>query len=235
MLTRTQLQPSASATTVAHRSPVWTTAVPASGQDALAEALQMMGAAMSYGRNEEIYGEGEPSEFIYLVKTGAVRTYKLLNDGRRQIGAFHLPGDIFGLEVGDQHRFTAEAISDSTVIVIKRSTLVSLATRKAELAGQLWALTAQELSHVQDLMLMLGRKNAQERVAAFLLEMDGRGPVGAAVELPMSRQDIADYLGLTIETVSRTLTQLENAATIALQSSRRIVLRNRGALNRLNA
>jgi CRP/FNR family nitrogen fixation transcriptional regulator len=208
--------------------------VAADSHDPLAEALQMMGAAMSYGRNEEIYGEDEPSEFIYLVKTGAVRTYKLLNDGRRQIGAFHLPGDIFGLEVGNQHRFTAEAISDSTVLVVKRSTLVSLATRKAELAGQLWALTAQELVHVQDLMLTLGRKNAQERVAAFLLEMAGRVPAGAAIELPMSRQDIADYLGLTIETVSRTLTQLENAAAIALQSSRRIVLRNRGALNRLN-
>jgi len=235
MLTRTQLQPNTSGNTTIARSPAWANrAAPASGQDALAEVLEMMGAAMSYGRNEEIYGEDEPAEFLYLVRTGAVRTYKLLNDGRRQIGAFHLPGDIFGLEVGEQHRFTAEAISDSTVLVVKRSTLVSLATRKAELAGQLWALTAQELAHVQELMLTLGRKNAQERVAAFLLEMAGRAPAGAAIELPMSRQDIADYLGLTIETVSRTLTQLENAAAIVLQSARRIVLRNRGALSRLN-
>jgi CRP/FNR family nitrogen fixation transcriptional regulator len=233
MLTRTQVQPNVSAN--APRTPAWASRnAPASGQDGLVEALEMMGAAMSYGRNEEIYGEDEPAEFLYLVRTGAVRTYKLLNDGRRQIGAFHLPGDIFGLEVGEQHRFTAEAIADSSVLVVKRSTLVALAARKAELARQLWALTAQELAHVQDLMLTLGRKNAQERVAAFLLEMAGRAPAGAAIELPMSRQDIADYLGLTIETVSRTLTQLENTAAIVLQSSRRIVLRNRGVLNRLN-
>jgi CRP-like cAMP-binding protein len=204
------------------------------GPSALAEALEMMGAAMSYARNEEIYGEDEPAEFVYLVKSGAVRSYKLLSDGRRQIGGFQLPGDIFGLEAGEQHRFTAEAICDSAVLVVKRSTLISLAAQNAELARQLWALTAQELAHVQDLMLTLGRKNAQERVAAFLLEMAGRGPAGAALELPMSRQDIADYLGLTIETVSRTFTQLENAAAIVLQSSRRIVLRNRAALSRLN-
>src|SRR5262249_43324186 len=99
---------------------------------------------------------------------------------------------------------------------------------------ELWALTSRELQRVQDHILLL-IKTAQERVAAFLLEMARRLPAGNAVELPMSRQDIADYLGLTIETVSRTFTQLENAATIEVPTSRRIVLRNRPALNRLNS
>jgi CRP/FNR family nitrogen fixation transcriptional regulator len=210
----------------------------ASGVSKLARfigSIGMMGARMPFPRNVEVYGEDEPAEYVYKVISGAVRTYKLLGDGRRQIGAFYLTGDIFGLEAGDRHRFTAEAISDSIVLVIKRSTLGMLAKDDKELSHELWQMTARELDHVQCLLLLLGRKNAQERVAAFLLEMASRIPAGNIVELPMCRQDIADYLGLTIETVSRTLTQLENSAAIALSTSRRIVLRNRAALDRLNA
>jgi len=163
-----------------------------------------------------------------------VRTYKVLNDGRRQIGAFYLAGDIFGLEVGSEHTFSAEAIVDCKILVIKRSTVVNLAARETDVARQLWAMTASELQRVQDHIMLL-IKTAQERVAGFLLEMAKRAPAGNEIDLPMSRQDIADYLGLTIETVSRTLTQLENSAAIAVPSSRRIVLRNRAALTRLNA
>jgi CRP-like cAMP-binding protein len=203
--------------------------------EGLTDTLGLLGAAMQFRRNAEIYGEKEPAEYLYKVVRGVVRTYKLLNDGRRQIGAFYLPGDIFGLEAGSDHHFTAEAIIDSTILVVKRSALVALAARQSEVARELWAITARELEHVQNLMLVLGRKNAQERVASFLLEMAGRSADGNAVELPMSRQDIADYLGLTIETVSRTLTQLEQSAAIGLPKSRRVVLRNRAALSRLNA
>jgi CRP/FNR family transcriptional regulator, nitrogen fixation regulation protein len=196
--------------------------------------IEFMGAPMSFARNAEIYGEGEPADYLYKVISGTVRTYKVLSDGRRQIGAFYMPGDVFGLETSDEHTFSAEAITDSKVLVIKRSALVALAKRDSDVARQLWALTGRELSRVQDHILLL-IKTAQERVAGFLLEMAERGSNGNALELPMSRQDIADYLGLTIETVSRTLTTLENAATIELPSSRRIVLRNRSALSRLNA
>jgi CRP/FNR family nitrogen fixation transcriptional regulator len=196
--------------------------------------IEMMGAPMPFARNAEIYGENEPAEYLYKVVSGAVRTYKVLNDGRRQIGAFYLPGDIFGLEVGDMHTFSAEAIVASKVLVIKRSILVTLAARDNEVARKLWTMTAEELQRVQAHILLL-IKTAQERVAGFLLEMAARLPVSNEVDLPMSRQDIADYLGLTIETVSRTLTQLENTAAIAVPTSRRIVLRNRAALNRLNA
>jgi CRP/FNR family transcriptional regulator, nitrogen fixation regulation protein len=198
------------------------------------DMLDMMGAQMSFPRNAEIYGEGEAADYIYRVVTGAVRTYKVLADGRRQIGGFYLPGDIFGLEPADEHTFSAEAIAESKVLVIKRSAVVALAERNSEVARQLWTLTGRELRRVQDHILLL-IKSAQERVAAFLLEMAERISAGNAVDLPMSRQDIADYLGLTIETVSRTLTQMESLATIEVPSSRHIVLRNRAALTRLNA
>ena len=112
--------------------------------------------------------------------------------------------------------------------------MIALAARDNDIARQMWALTARELQRVQDHIMVL-IKSAQERVAGFLLEMADRVPGGGALELPMSRQDIADYLGLTIETVSRTLTQLEKTAAIELPTSRRIVLRNLSALNRLNA
>src|SRR5581483_10557822 len=194
-------------------------------------SIEFMGVAMPFGRNVEIYGENDPADYLYKVISGTVRTYKMLSDGRRQIGAFYLPGDIFGLEMGDEHAFSAEAIVDSNVLIIKRSAVVSLAARDNEVARQLWTLTGQELKRVQDHILLL-IKTAQERVASFLLEMAARMSCDKAFELPMSRQDIADYLGLTIETVSRTLTHLENVAAIEVPTSRRIVLRNRNALSR---
>jgi CRP/FNR family nitrogen fixation transcriptional regulator len=189
---------------------------------------------MPFARNSEIYGENEPADYLYKVVSGTVRTYKVLVDGRRQIGGFHLPGDMFGFETGEEHTFSAEAITDCKILVIKRSSLIALAAGDNDIARQMWALTARELQRVQDHVMLL-IKNARERVVGFLLEMADRGAGGSAVELPMSRQDIADYLGLTIETVSRTLTQLEKAAAIELPTSRRIVLRNRPALSRLNA
>src|SRR5215510_9378978 len=229
MLTQAVARSVTSKQTAPHIRPV-----PAVGSHALEGNIELMGAPMSFARNAEIYGEGEPADYLYKVISGTVRTYKVLSDGRRQIGAFYMAGDVFGLEAGDEHTFSAEAISDAKVLVIKRSALVALAERDNEVARQLWALTGRELSRVQDHILLL-IKTAQERVVGFLLEMAERASNGNALELPMSRQDIADYLGLTIETVSRTLTTLENAAAIELPSSRRIVLRNRSALNRLNA
>jgi len=199
----------------------------------LEQQMQLMGAAMSYSRNTEIFGENEPADYLYKVVSGTVRTYKILSDGRRQIGGFYLPGDIFGLEFADEHTLSAEAITDAKVLVIKRSALAALAGCDAAVARELFALTGRELRRVQDRVLLLV-KSAQERVASFLLEMAERAPAGNAIELPMSRQDIADYLGLTIETVSRTLTSLESVAAIEVSTSRRIVLRNRSALNRLN-
>ena len=196
--------------------------------------LELMGALMPFARNAEIYGENEPADYLYKVVSGTVRTYKVLLDGRRQIGAFYLPSDIFGLETGDEHTFSAEAITDCKIMVIKRSAVDALAARDNDVAREMWALTARELQRVQDHVLVL-IKSAQERVAGFLLEMAERTPGDEIVELPMSRQDIADYLGLTIETISRTLTQLEKTAAIELPTSRRILLRNPSALEALIA
>ena len=196
--------------------------------------LGLMGAPMRFARNTEIYGEGESAEYLYQVVSGAVRTYRMLDDGRRQIGAFYLPGDIFGVEAGEMHLSSAEAVCDAQILVVKRSAVMARAEHEKDLAKQLWTLTVRELQRLQEHSLVL-IKSAEERVAGFLLEMAGRNASGAAIELPMSRQDIADYLGLTIETVSRTFTQLVQSGTIALETSRRIQFRNRAALNRLNA
>ncbi|MCB1487764.1 MAG: helix-turn-helix domain-containing protein [Bauldia sp.] len=205
-----------------------------SGAVSLAEAFGGVGISVRHARNSEVYGEGEPVDNVYKVVSGAVRTYKLLSDGRRQISDFHIQGDVFGLEIGTERHFTAEAIADSVVLVAKRSVLVSLAGRSPELASELWAHTAKELKRAQDHLLLLGRKRAQERVATFLLDMAGREGSDIVVDLPMSRQDIADYLGLTIETVSRTLTRLEGEMAIEIPTSRRILLRDRQALGHLN-
>lgn len=194
----------------------------------------LTGITMYFGANEEIFGDNEPADYLYKVIGGTVRTYKLLNDGRRQIGGFYLPGDVFGLEASDVHGCSAEAIDEVTVLVVRRSVLVAQAARDPDVAHGLWTATARELRRAQDHLLLL-IKTAQERVAAFLLEMADRSQTDGAIELPMSRQDIADYLGLTIETVSRTLTLFETTLAIELPRSRRIVLRNLSALNRLNS
>jgi CRP/FNR family transcriptional regulator, nitrogen fixation regulation protein len=196
--------------------------------------LGLMGAPMRFARNTEIYGESEPAEYLYQVISGAVRTYRMLDDGRRQISAFYLPGDVFGVEAGEEHLSSAEAICDSQIVVAKRSAIMARAEHQKDLARQLWMLTVRELQRVQQHSLAL-IKSAEERVAGFLLEMAGRNSSGAAIELPMSRQDIADYLGLTIETVSRTFSQFVHSGTIALETTRRVQLRNRPALNRLDA
>jgi CRP-like cAMP-binding protein len=199
----------------------------------LDQTMRLMGATMSYPRNAEIFGEGEPAEFVYKVISGSVRTYKILSDGRRQIGGFYLAGDIFGLQFGENHALSAEAITDTKILVVKRGAFNALASRNLSLAEEIFTLNGRELCAMQKRVLLLVQ-SAHERVASFLLEMAERTPAGNIIELPMTRQDIADYLGLTIETVSRTLTALEAAATIEVPTSRRIVLRNRPALDRLN-
>ena len=162
-----------------------------------------------------------------------MRTYKILSDGRRQVGGFYLPGDIFGPEYRDEHTLSAEAITDTKVVVVKRSMLMALAGRDPVIGRELLVVTGSELRRVQTRTLLLV-KSAEERVAGFLLEMAGRARSGNVVELPMGRRDIADYLGLTVETVSRTLKSLANAAAIDIATARRIVLRNRSALRPLN-
>lgn len=209
-------------------------AVPARAHGICGGPLSLMAAPMRFARNTEIYGEEDTAEYLYQVVSGAVRTYRMLDDGRRQISAFYLPGDIFGVEAGDVHVSSAEAVCDAQILVAKRSAVMVRAEHERDLSKQLWTLTVRELQRIHEHSMLL-IKSAEERVAGFLLEMAGRSSAGAAVDLPMCRQDIADYLGLTIETVSRTFTQLVQSGTIGLEKSRRIMFRNRAALVRLNA
>jgi len=189
-----------------------------------------------YNRGTEIYGEAEPADYIYQVIDGSVRSYKLLSDGRRQIGAFHLVGDIFGLENGPAHRFAAEAIVDTTVRLTKRCSLEHVAESDVLVALDLLNMTTSNLQHAEDHMLLLGRKTSLERVAAFLLEMDRRLTAAGVMALPMCRRDIADYLGLTLETVSRALSYLHGKGVLGFlgQTQRQIVLLDRVRLAELD-
>lgn len=195
----------------------------------------LIATEFTYRKDEEIYGEDEPAEYVYQVIRGAVRTYKLLSDGRRQIGAFHLPGDVFGLESGASHRLAAEAILDTTLRLVKRRSLEQSAQSDVRVARDLWSITSGELQHAENHMLLLGRKTAMERVATFLLEMDRRIAKTGMIALPMCRRDIGDYLGLTLETVSRALSELQQQGVLGLSGARQIMLRNRERLADLEA
>jgi CRP/FNR family transcriptional regulator, nitrogen fixation regulation protein len=200
----------------------------------LSEVPELAGAVMPFERNAEIYGEGEPAEYVYKVISGAVRAYRVLSDGRRQVIGFYLPGDVFGLDLGGKHSVSTEAVASTKVLFVRQSALLAVAQHDAGLTREIFEVVSSEIRRAHDHTLVLIR-NAQERVAGFLLEMARRLPRGEAVELPMSRQDIADYLGLTIETVSRTISQFEDSGKISLITSRRITLNNRSALNQLNS
>lgn len=195
-----------------------------------------LGSTRIVAKDEQIFAEGDRAAFFYKVVSGAVRTSKLLSDGRRQIDAFHLPGDIFGIESGDEHRFTAEALGPTTIIAYRRCSLETLASSDGAFAHQIVAAMMCSLERAQDHMMLLGRKSAMEKIATFLLDMADRFAEDDHVDLPMSRTDIADHLGLTIETVSRSLTQLERQGVIELPAHRRtIMLRNKAALRHLDA
>lgn len=199
----------------------------------LADGLELPGVVMPFLRNEEIYGQDEPADFVYRVVSGTVRTCRQLADGRRQVEAFHLPGDVFGLEAGSEHYASAEAVVDCEVALVRRSAIDTVAKQDGDAARALWALATGDLERMRRLTLTLARKGATERVASFLLAMAGRGGE-SVVDLTMSRSDLADHLGLTIETVSRTFTQLERSRLIDLPTPRRVVLRDRRSLAELD-
>jgi CRP/FNR family nitrogen fixation transcriptional regulator len=203
--------------------------LPRLSSDPLTQAFKVAGWFVRFRRDVEIQADGEPAEYFYRVETGAVRTYKLLNDGRRQIIAFHLPGDVVELEAGRGYRLSAAAAATSLITVAKRSAIVGMAQRSPDLSTEIWRRIGSDLHFAHEQLLALGRKNADERVASFLLQMCDRSPSRPIIELPMGRRDIADYLGLTVETVARSLTQL--ASTEAIRRSRRqIRLCDRSAL-----
>ena len=190
-------------------------AAPAS---ALCEAMDRLGRKVKFARDEEIYSQGDDVEFLFRLVRGVVRTSRLAADGRRQVGDFYYPGDFFGLEPGPDHRFAAEALTDCEVQIVRRAGVRTFAGA-AELDRAILEATRRELQRVQEHVLLLGRRSARERVATFLVSLVQDGST-EGVELPMGRQDMADYLGLTIETVSRTITQLQSEAIVEFPSYR---------------
>lgn len=169
-----------------------------------------------YPAGTEIYAQGEVCNGLFTVEFGAVRIYRLLSDGRRQISAFHLAGETFGFEADSTHHFFAEAICATGIRVLRSR------YSRDDLGVEFLPMALQSLLHAQEHLLVLGRQNSVERVAAFLLEMSERQGGLQQVELPMSRLDIADYLGLTIETVSRVFSRLKRNGVIRLPSLRSV-------------
>jgi len=198
-------------------------------------APEVLGTSFNYIRDEEIYGEGEDAQYIHKVVAGAVRTSKIMRDRRREIGRFYLPGEFFGLEFGEQHHLSAEAVADSKILLFKRRQIEALARRNMDAAREMWLMTADHLRHAEDHLLLLGRKTALERLAAFLIEMDSRHGNCGSFELPMSRRDIADYLGLTLETVSRAFSELQKKRALELSGARHVALHNRSILKAINS
>ena len=186
------------------------------------------GPVMSFAPATEIYAEGDPSGSLYQVVSGVVRIYRLLADGRRQICAFHMPGEVFGFEVDAERHFFADAVTIVRLHIIRPG-------HDVEVSRNLLAMALRALSRAQDHLLTLGRTDALGRVAGFLLEMSDRQNAHEQdiIDLPMSRIDIADYLGLTIETVSRALAKLKEARVIRLSSARQVVVLRQAALQSL--
>ncbi|ABR64869.1 helix-turn-helix domain-containing protein [Sinorhizobium medicae] len=180
----------------------------------------------TYKAGREIYAQGDLSDKCYQVSTGAVRVYRLLSDGRRQVVSFHLPGEMFGFEAGPNHSFFAEAITATTLAVFGRRHM-------QERSRELLALALTGMARAQQHLLVIGRQCAVERIAAFLVDLSERQGGGRQLRLPMSRQDIADYLGLTIETVSRVVTKLKERSVIVLRDARTIDIVRMDALRLL--
>lgn len=198
------------------------------------EPLEAWGVRMNFERNEEIFAQDDDADYVYRVVRGVVRTTRLADDGRRQIGDFYFPGCMIGLEDEATHSFSAEALTACTVIAVRRRTLEAEARRDPVVAEALWSAGARRLQRMQTHLMQIGRKSALERVAALLAEMSDRSGRDE-IDLPMSRQDLADYLNLTIETVSRMLSQLQATHVIRLTGIRRMRICDPSALRQLAA
>ena len=202
----------------------------------VAAGLDRLGTVTMLERGRMLIQEQDPAEHVFKVLSGALRAVRLLPDGRRYITEFLLPGDYVGLAENGTYSQTIEAVTDAKVVKYSRRRLDAFLDSDARAGRHFFGLVCGELSAAQDRMLLLGRKSALERMASFLLAIaDRRSPDATAVDLPMSRSDIADYLGLTIETVSRVLGQLRAREIIDVPTVNRIVFTDREALEDIGA
>ncbi len=191
-------------------------AAPRRPEGDLLAALEATGTTVSVEKEQTVYGEGDPAESCYRIVGGCVRMVKLMEDGRRQVVEFLMPGDLLGFDTLDTYDLSAEAVVPTVLRCYRRGAVEALADRDPAVARRLRTLAAAGLRAAWERMMLLGRKTAVERIASFLLEMTARVPGGGRdrVVLPMGRADIADHLGLTMETVCRVLSCLRQDGTI---------------------
>lgn len=198
-------------------------------------ALHGIGIKVRVPRGETIFNEGDPAEHAYKVVSGCVRLCRHLTDGRRQIAQFLFPGDLFSFMEFGEHKFTAEAVADVVLIAFPQKQLLRLRAERSSIQERFLTLLSERVLDAQQHLIMLGRQKAKERVASFLVHMWER--IGAeddgVLDVPMSRLDIADYLGLTIETVCRVLSELKRAGTIKIPTAGQLILRDIDALQDL--
>jgi CRP-like cAMP-binding protein len=205
-----------------------------SSAKAMGSAIDLMGVAKQFRRTEKLFSDGDKAKYIYKVESGCIKTYNILKDDRRHIRAFHLAGDYIGLEENKRHDCIADAIAPSVVRLIDKKTLLARANADIGLLKYLLAVTAAELMRAREhkaLLLM----SAESRVARFLLEVAGRDSRRGAIGMPLVRQELADHLGLTFETVSRILWRLERSKIISLPERHSAVIKNTTALKRMSA
>lgn len=197
--------------------------------------LDELGVRKSYSPNSVVFFEGDEADHYFLITEGVLRGCKLLEDGRRQINRFIFAGDLIGYSINPQYTFTVEAVTPVSLIALRRTSVENTAEGMPCLHSAIMQAVLSELDEMQDQLVTLGRMNAEERVARFLSLLAARSaalPAGSAqieipqIEIPMCRNDIADYLGLTIETVSRVLSRLKGEGKIAMPSCNRIVLKD---------
>ena len=198
------------------------------------DPLNLLGEARRYADGSELFQQDAPATSVYRIVAGVVRTSRLAEDGRRQIGDFHFAGELLGLEEAEVHAFAAEALGACEIVVIRRTVLEREAAVDLEVANALRLSAGARLRKMQRHLIQIGRKSAIERVAAVLSQF-ARHADDEIVDLPMSRQDIADYLGLTIETVSRMISQLQASKVIRLTALRQVRICDPHALRQLAA
>jgi CRP/FNR family nitrogen fixation transcriptional regulator len=202
-------------------------------RDAL-DLLEQFGISVTVQHDREIHPQDARADSCYRILSGCVRTVRLMEDGRRQIGEFLMAGDLLGFDVLESYDFAAEAVSDVVLRRYPRRMVEALAESSIALARRLRDVTSISLRTAHARLMLLGRKTASERIASFLLEMAERLPEMRSnmLILPMGRTDIADHLGLTIETVCRVLAHLRRDGTIAIERNS-ITVRNGVALRQM--
>jgi CRP-like cAMP-binding protein len=199
--------------------------------------IQEYGARQHFTRNETIFNQDDPAEQVYRIVSGTVRLCRYMPDGRRYIVDFLLPGDLMGFVESPDLPASAEAVTEVTLVAFPRVCFDRLAEENAAVRTQLLCHLSANLLTAQQHLFVLGCQKARERVASFLLRLADRWDLacGDRLDLPMSRQDIADHLGLTIETISRTITALRGEGIVLIPNTNQIVLRDMAALRALAA